>query len=105
MPQLYDLAQVMRSKNAGPFQTTIDLMFSDISTYNRVLSSGALSVSRVAQLYGVRPDEVEVIPFAAVRAIKVTIPRKWGDCGSGSAGDRDVYGAQQHGPLIGIEIP
>ena len=37
--RLYDLALVCRSKNAGPFQVTIDLMFDDEAAYRRVLSS------------------------------------------------------------------
>jgi hypothetical protein len=39
-----------------------------------------------------------------VHSIKITIPRRWGSRGSGSDGDRDVYGAQQHGPLVDMEI-
>ena len=27
--KLYDLAQVIRSKNSGPFQTTLDVIFDD----------------------------------------------------------------------------
>jgi len=40
-----------------------------------------------------------------VRAIKITVPRRTGEHGSGSAFDRDVYGAQQHGPLVELRIP
>jgi hypothetical protein len=48
---------------------------------------------------------VRVVSYARAKAIKVTLPRLWGACGAGSAGDRDVYGAQQHAPLINIDIP
>jgi hypothetical protein len=104
MTRLQDLADVLRSKNAGPFQITIDLMFPDEATYQRVLQSEAIGRERIAALYGVAPSEVSVIGFARVRAIKVTIPRRSGSRGSGSIFDRDVYGAQQHGPLAEIEI-
>ncbi|UFN47111.1 DUF4387 domain-containing protein [Roseomonas sp. OT10] len=104
MARLQDLAAVLRSKNAGPFQITIDLMFEEEATYRRVLESGALAPGRIAELYGVETQHVAVIPFDRVRAIKVTLPRRSGQRGSGSAFDRDVYGAQQHGPLAGIEI-
>lgn len=104
MPRLQDLAAVLRSKNAGPFQITIDLMFDDDATYRRVLESGALSPAGIAGLYGVETQRVSVIPFDRVRAIKVTMPRLSGDRGSGSAFDRDVYGAQQHGPLAEMTI-
>jgi hypothetical protein len=105
MTRIQDLASVLRSKNAGPFQITIDLMFDDAASYERVIASGVLTPASVAPLYGLAPEVVRVIPFARVRAIKVTMPRRWGSNGSGSAFDRDVYGAQQHGPLAGLQIP
>lgn len=104
MARLQELADVLRSKNAGPFQFTIDLMFPDEATYQRVLQSEALSRETVGALYGVEPERVSIIGFARAKAIKVTIPRRTGSRGSGSIFDRDVYGAQQHGPLAGLEI-
>jgi hypothetical protein len=105
MATLGELADVMRSKNAGPFQFTIDLMFNDRATYDRVMRSGVLVAGVVAPLYGVEESLVRIMPFDRVRAIKITIPRRTGDYGSGSAFDRDVYGAQQHGPLVDLKIP
>jgi hypothetical protein len=105
MATLGELADVMRSKNAGPFQFTIDLMFNDRVAYERVISSGRIDASVIAPLYGVEEALVRVMPFDRVRAIKITIPRRTGLHGSGSAFDRDVYGAQQHGPLVNLSIP
>jgi hypothetical protein len=105
MATLGELADVMRSKNAGPFQITIDLMFNDRANYDRVVSSGALNEGAIAPLYGVDAALVRIMPFERVRAIKITIPRTAGQKGSGSAFDRDVYGAQQHGPLVDLAIP
>ena len=99
MPRIQDLATVLRSKNAGPFQITIDLMFDDESSYRRVLGAPAMTPERIGGLYGLPADRVRVVAFDRVRAIKVCMPRRWGSHGSGSAFDRDVYGAQQHGPL------
>lgn len=99
MPTLYELATVLRSKNAGPFEITIDLMFDDEARYRRVRDAGVLTPTVLAAVYDVPAASVRVIPFDRVRAIKVTLPRTSGARGSGSAGDRDVYGAQQHGPL------
>jgi hypothetical protein len=104
MATLGELADVMRSKNAGPFQITIDLMFNERATYDRVMKSGALTEAAIAPLYAVAPELVRIMPFERVRAIKITVPRTAGQRGSGSAFDRDVYGAQQHGPLVGLEI-
>lgn len=105
MTRLQDLADVLRSKNAGPFQITIDLMFNDPGVYRRVCESGVLTPHRIGTAYGVEADAVRVIPFDRVRSIKVTMPRRFGSNGSGSAFDRDVYGAQQHGPLADFLIP
>ena len=105
MTPLGDLASVVRSKNAGPFQVTLDLLFADEADYRRVLDSGRLTAGEVARRYRVEPADVAIVAFDRVRAIKVTLPRRWGARGSGSPGDRDVYGAQQHGPLVDLEIP
>jgi hypothetical protein len=105
MTALYDLATVFRSKNAGPFQVTVDLMFADDATYRRVVDAGVVTPDAVARRYGVDPEQVRVVPYPGARAVKVTLPRLWGRCGSGSPGDRDVYGAQQHGPLMDLEVP
>ncbi len=105
MARLEDLATVLRSKNAGPFQITIDILFGDDRTYRRVRDSGALAPEKIGPLYDVPGQQVSVIPFDRVYAIKVTFPRRTGERGSGSAFDRDVYGAQQHAPLADIDIP
>lgn len=105
MARLQDLASVLRSKNAGPFQITIDLLFDDEASYRRVLDADVLTPGAIAKAYGVAPAEVRVIPFERVRAVKVTIPRRFASNGSGSAFDRDVYGAQQHGPLAEFQVP
>ena len=105
MARLRDIAAVLRSKNAGPFQLTVDVLFDDEAAYRRVLASGALGPARIGALHGVEAQMVRVIPFDRVRAVKVTLPRRPGARGSGSAFDRDVYGAQQHGPVADIEIP
>ena len=49
----------------------------------------------------VTDNEVAVIPFDVAYAIKITLPRK---IPSGSPGDTDIYGAQQHAPLLDLEV-
>ena len=51
MKKLYELAKLIRSKNAGPFVVTMDILFPDHDMYQRVLESGALDRARVAALY------------------------------------------------------
>ena len=99
--RLQDIAQIVRSKNAGPRKLTLDVMFADQADYQRVVSSGALNPARIAALYGLPAQHIAVIPYPLGRAIKITMPRL---LTSGDPGDRDVYGAQQHTPLLSIEI-
>jgi hypothetical protein len=41
------------------------------------------------------------MPYPAALAIKIVMDRL---VGSGDIGDRDVYGAQQHAPLLDLEL-
>ncbi|MEK9673080.1 MAG: DUF4387 domain-containing protein [Rhodospirillaceae bacterium] len=102
MAKLKDIARVIRSKNAGALLLTLDIMFSDDETYQHVLKAGVISPRTIAPFYGLTDNEVAIIPFEVARAIKITIPRR---VPSGSPGDMDVYGAQQHAPLLDIEVP
>lgn len=102
MAKLSELAQLIRSKNAGPFQLTFDIMFQDRATYERVLGSGVLTVELFSRLYNTLPADVDLIPYSAGLAIKVTIPRPVFE---GDLHDTDIYGGQQYGPLVDLEIP
>ena len=99
--KLSDIAQVIRSKNAGPRRLTLDIMFATDADYQRVVQSPALSAQNVARLYRVTPDAVTVIPYPMGRAIKIVMART---IMAGDPGDFDVYGAQQHAPLLGIDL-
>ena len=99
---LLDLAKVIRSKNAGPFEITFDIMFDDTAKYQRVKDSGVINAHRIAEIYRVRLDDVLVCrPYDPAVAFKITIRRP---IGSGDVQDRDVYGCQQHVPLMKIEV-
>ena len=99
--KLQDVAQVVRSKNAGPRRFTLDIIFRDDADYRRAVQSGAVTPGKIAPLYGVAADTVTVINYPLGRAIKVVVPRK---IMAGDPGDRDVYGAQQHTPLLELDI-
>ena len=102
MAKLRDLAKVCKSKNAGPFEVTIDLMFETREIYDKVVQSGVINEQLFARLYGVDAKTVLYTPYPAALALKGTIPRR---ISSGDVGDTDVYGAQQHAPLLDVEIP
>ena len=98
---LTDLVHVIRSKNAGPNLLTLDLFFRDRDGYQRAIQSPQLSVASVALMYGCPQALMSRYDMADLRAIKFTLPRAV--C-AGSPGDGDVYGAQQHGPLLGVML-
>lgn len=100
--QITELAQVIRSKNSGPFELTLDIIFKDFETYFAVKEKGVIDRELIAKLYHVTPDEVlTLVPFDPAKAIKATIVRP---LSSGAIGETDVYGSQQHAPLLSIEI-
>ena len=102
MARIRDLAVICRSKNANPFSITLDLVFPDEATFERVRSSGIINRALISRLYRVAEEDVLLVEFPPANAIKATIPRLYG---SGAVEDSDVYGAQQHGPLMDVEIP
>ncbi len=99
--RLYDIAEVVRSKNAGPFTLTLDLLFKDDNDFKYVLNAAAFNPLRIAEIYKVSHTEVKIHPFKTIRAIKISMPRA---VSSGAAGDNDVYGSQQHLPIANLEI-
>jgi len=100
--KLKEVAAVIRSKNAGPYELTFDIVFKDRETYQKAISQNIINPKIIARLYSLSQDQViDVINFSSALAIKATIVRP---IGSGDIGDRDIYGAQQHAPLMDIEI-
>ena len=103
MTALKDIAQVIRSKNSGPFEITFDVMFPDIATFQRVERSGVLTDELICKLYNVPAEDiVAMLFFKPALAFKFTLRRGWAQ---GSINERDTFGAQQHVPLMTIDIP
>ena len=99
--KLSDIARVIRSKNAGPRRLTLDIIFGSDADYQRVAQSPALGAENIGRLYRVPAEQVTIIPYPVGRAIKIVMART---IMAGDPGDLDVYGAQQHAPMLGIEI-
>ena len=101
MPRICDIAAVCKSKNAGPFELTIDVVFDEPALFERVKRTGVLGPALFARLYGVRTEDVLFTVYDAAYAFKATLPRL---VPAGDIGDTDVYGAQQHAPLLDVEV-
>jgi hypothetical protein len=100
--QLRDVASVIRSKNAGPYELTFDIIFKDFETYAKARDAQAITPALFAALYNIpETDILKLIYFDPAKAVKITIVRP---IPSGNLGESDVYGAQQHAPLLNLSL-
>ena len=100
--KLTDITDVVRSKNSGPYELTFDIMFKNKDWFERACNAKAINEKLICARYKISPEDIiSIIEFKPANAIKVTIKRPI--C-SGDLGETDVYGAQQHAPLLDLEI-
>jgi len=100
--RLYDMADVIRSKNSGPYELTFDIIFKSFEDFNDFTEKNIMTKEVFSKLYKIKIDDVKsVIYFKPAKAVKITINRPI--C-SGDLGESDVYGAQQHIPLLNFEF-
>ena len=103
MKQLKDIAAVIRSKNSGPYELTFDVIFADQQSYDNFTQKHYFTAASVAALYSIpESDVISLVEFPPALAVKATIIRP---LPSGGFGERDVYGAQQHVPLMNMNLP
>jgi Domain of unknown function (DUF4387) len=97
------IAKVIRSKNAGPFEITLDVIFGSKRDYEAVKASGTITRELIAKLYNVATQQILTFVFYdAANAIKITLPRPRPQ---GSIGETDMHAAQQHAPLLEVMVP
>jgi len=104
---LFDIAKVIRSKNAGPFEITMDVMFDNPNTYQVVKRSAILNRRVIAEAYSLAEDEIVWAEFFdAAMAFKATVPRRRGGLPSCSGGfmEDDVHGSQFSAPLRSLPL-
>ena len=100
--RLIDIAGVIRSKNSGPYELTLDIIFDDFEVFETVRRGRFIHEDLICSLYGLTHDQIiSIIAYEPAKAIKITIRRPL--C-SGDLGETDVYGAQQHAPLLSLEF-
>ncbi len=97
---ILEAAKVIRSKNSGPYELTLDIIFRNRAYYELFKKRRIIGAALIARLYHVpMRDILKIICFEPSHAIKVTLRRR---IPSGAPGETDIYGAQQHAPLLGI---
>ena len=103
MVALKDIAKVIRSKNAGPFEMTMDIIFKNQNDFKKVRKTGVITKELFSKIYNLPVEKIiTFVEFPTANAIKVTIPRPKSQ---GSIGETDMHATQQHVPLFDIMIP
>ncbi len=102
MTKLSDITNIIRSKNSGPYELTLDIIFKSEEDFNMVCEKDIINEDLICKLYKInKSDIINIVKFNPANAIKITIKRL---IPSGDLGETDVYGAQQHAPLLSIEF-
>ncbi len=102
MTKLVDITNIIRSKNSGPYELTMDIMFKSIEDFENACNKKIINEELICELYKIKKEDIiNIIEFKPANAIKITIKRP---IASGDLGETDVYGAQQHAPLLNIEF-
>lgn len=102
MTRLSDISNIIRSKNSGPYELTLDIIFKSEEDFKMICEKNIINEDLICKLYKInKEDIINIVKFQPANAIKITIKRL---IPSGNLGETDVYGAQQHAPLLSIEF-
>lgn len=100
MPELGDLADKVRSKNAGPFWVTIDIFCGSTDRYMHIarhLNDAQVATSLRASLTDLKRFDIDDL-----NVIKISVPRP---TIQGTRDDRDMHGAQWANILAEMDMP
>lgn len=97
--KLYELAKILRSRNAGLERVTVDIFFDDYKKYQ--IAKKAITKSIVAKIYKKPVEHIDIHSWDETMGIKVTLPR---DIPKGYPGTRDKDGTQFYIPLRDLEV-
>jgi hypothetical protein len=101
MPKVSEVCRHVRSKVAGPFWVTIDLMFDSQENYDRYVASPELSAASIAAVYGIAPESVSLYSIPSLKVLKISFPRR---VPQGSVEERDLHSGQQYAYLLDVEL-
>ena len=99
--RLATLAKLIRSKNAGPFWITFDIMFDSDADFERAVRAGVITKPWIARIWGRNEADIVLVALPQARAIKFSFPRR---PVQGDPGEMDQYAGQQYAPLLDLEI-
>lgn len=99
MTRLVDVADKIRSKNAGPFWLTIDIFCGSEEAFARI--SAGLASGVVAERFHIDANDLKRFDLGDLNVVKFSLPRP---NIQGTAADRDMHGASFANLLAEIEI-
>jgi hypothetical protein len=95
------VAELVRSKNAGPFWQTLEIFFANDEDYRAVADNPSLNADAIARLYRVDTSNIHIYRIPDIRAVKISFPRP---TVQGGRDDRDMHAGQQHVPLTQLVL-
>ncbi len=102
MGTIRDCTTTFRTRNAGAFLVSVNIVFTTPELHRQWRDSGVINPESVASRMKVDPDVVRIIDYPAASAIKITIPRR---TVAGDPQDTDLDSAAQFVPLLDLELP
>ena len=99
MARLGDMAEKIRSKNAGPFWLTLDVFCGSQAVYDRVVNG--LATNQVARLFKTPTAAIRRFDMPDLNVVKFSLPRP---TIQGVPKDRDMHGASFAALLADIEV-
>ncbi|THD85419.1 DUF4387 family protein [Aliigemmobacter aestuarii] len=88
MVEIGQIAEKVRSKNAGPFWLTVDVFCGSPEAYARIVAG--LDTAAVARAFGVEPQAMKRFDIPDLNVVKLSVPRP---VIQGTRADRDMHGA------------
>ena len=101
MAKLREVCSSVRSKNAGPYWVTLDLVFRDQAAFGAYVRSPALGREAIARLYEVPEEQCKLFVVPSLRVLKVSFPRRHPQ---GGMVERDMHAGQQYVRLLDVEL-
>ncbi|MCK0139980.1 DUF4387 family protein [Aliiroseovarius sp. F47248L] len=99
MTALKNIADKVRSKNAGPFWLTLDVFCGTVEAFARI--SSGLDTGLVADMFKADPATLKRFDMPELNVVKFSMPRP---AVQGTHADRDMHGASFAVLLGEIEI-
>ncbi|MEP2890062.1 DUF4387 family protein [Tateyamaria sp.] len=100
MPELGQIADKVRSKNAGPFWLTIDIFCGAPARFAHITRH--LDDAKIAGLLATPVAQLKRFDIADLDVVKISVPRP---TIQGTRDDRDMHGAQWANLLAEMDIP